>query len=79
MTYITISRGVRAVAFHPEYRDDLVAYHDVAVLTLDSPFTFTRFVRRVCLPAVTDHDPDAYDKTRVTLTGKIHHQTAIIN
>jgi secreted trypsin-like serine protease len=51
-------RTVRQVYIHPEY-DPLIIVNDIAVLRVDTSFTFTKYVQPACLPG---GEPQANDQ-----------------
>lgn len=56
------------ITIHPKY-DFISSYYDVAVLELNQPVTFTKFVKPICLPERPDENLEKYKDDFVTLTG----------
>lgn len=51
-----VTRRVKAARVHPDYLN-FYGGSDIAVLTLDTPVTFSDYVKPVCLPAADEYLP----------------------
>lgn len=50
-----LDMGVEKIFVHPEYKDySFNKFHDIAVIRLKHPVSFTHFVMPICLPNKTE-------------------------
>ncbi|XP_059480356.1 proclotting enzyme-like [Neocloeon triangulifer] len=59
-----VEKKVKRLVRHRGF-DSRTLYNDIAILTLDSPVTFTSMIRPICLPTGSD----AYDGKKATVVG----------
>ncbi|KAM4026340.1 transmembrane protease serine 9-like [Anomaloglossus baeobatrachus] len=67
---------VTEIIIHPQYNGDVVSGGDIALLRLDSPVTYTKYIMPVCLPAASVTFPCGLD-CWVTGWGRIASEAAL--
>ena len=60
---------VQETLIYPGYSEDNVPTHDIALLVLTHPVTFSSYIQPICLPTPSDEDDDGEEESELMVTG----------